>query len=483
MDHNQQVGKNFAWLSIAQFSVRLIGAGFYFFLSYRLREAGLGEYNFISSFVPLWFLFTDFGASSYLYREWAKQRTTKEEVARDFNILFSCCSVITLGVFLSFLGVNYFINREVFLPMVIFFVAMYVAGYVHLTDLNLQANNIFKQTSVRQIIEKVTVAVLGIILLMWHPQVYLLFVAIFISQVLSIFYYLYKRILIRFTFIWDWKRVFDLFKKGIPFMLIGLFTTIYAKIDMTMLRYMGGFSAVGLYGSAYKFLDISTLFSSLFAASTFPVLTSLYERYKMSTEFNDFFYRNLRIIFASSVLIAVFFIFTAPILFRVFFPSSFSPGILVLRILIISQVLVFFSLLFNNLLVVQNNEKKMLFIILSSALLNIVINIYLIPKYSFYGAAWATVIAEVFNLYLLQRFAIWQVNVSYLLKMFAVIIGNAGVLIVLRNYGLLNNLYIGAGILLINLMLLLGTKLIYWSDINLFISPIKNKLNFLWLQE
>jgi O-antigen/teichoic acid export membrane protein len=377
MDEHNQVGKNFAWLSIAQFSVRLIGAAFYFFLSYRLREAGLGEYNFISSFVPLWFLFTDFGASSYLYREWAKQRTSKEEVTRDFNVLFSCCSVITLGVFASFIGVNFFINREVLFPMVIFFIAMYVAGYVHLTDLNLQANNIFKQTSVRQIIEKISVAVLGIILLLWHPQVYLLFVAILISQVLSILYYWYKSILIKFNFIWDWNRVFTLFKKGIPFMLIGLFTTIYAKIDMTMLRYMGGFSAVGLYGSAYKFLDISTLFSSLFAASAFPVLTSLYERYRMSKEFNEFFYRNLRIIFASSVLIAIFFIFTAPILFKIFFPSSFSPGILVLRILIISQVLVFFSLLFNNLLIVQNKEKKMLFIIVSSASLNIILNIHI----------------------------------------------------------------------------------------------------------
>jgi O-antigen/teichoic acid export membrane protein len=203
----------------------------------------------------------------------------------------------------------------------------------------------------------------------------------------------------------------------------------------------------------------------------------------MSKEFNEFFYRNLRIIFASSVLIAIFFIFTAPILFKIFFPSSFSPGILVLRILIISQVLVFFSLLFNNLLIVQNKEKKMLFIIVSSASLNIILNIFLIPKYSFYGAAWATVLAEVFNLYLLQRFAEWEVNLKYLSKMLAVVVANAAVLYEIKNYGLLNNLYIGVILFAVNLILLLSAKLIYWSDINLFIAPIKNKLNFLWLQE
>jgi hypothetical protein len=40
MDYNEQAGKNFAWLSMAQLGIRIFGVAFFVFLSYKLREVG-----------------------------------------------------------------------------------------------------------------------------------------------------------------------------------------------------------------------------------------------------------------------------------------------------------------------------------------------------------------------------------------------------------------------------------------------------------
>ncbi len=483
MDHELQAGKNIAWGAVSQIFLRIFGLVFFVYMTYRLQEAGMGQYGFVTSFVLFWFIVSDFGAGSYLYREWSRGDKKIPEIEKDFNIVFTLRFFISLIVFIPFLIINYYINREVLLPLVLFFITTFFAIFINLADSYLQAISFFKYTTIRTIIEKLTIVVVGGALLYIWPRLEMVFIAMLVAQFVSIAYYSYSVLPFKFRLLFDFARSKELIVKGIPFLLFTFFISIYARIDMVMLRYMADFSAVGWYSAAYKFLEMAGILAvSLYLPAVFPVLSSLYKSADKA-KFAEFFYKSLRIVFSISLLATVAIIFYAPLLVSVFFPETFRPTVLALRILILVHILGTLSLLFNNLLFIQNKEKISLYIIIFSACLNIGLNFVLIPRYSLYGAAWATVIAEAVNLLLLQHFAVWEKDRKLIMRMSLVVLVDSLIMLALKFTGQLNNLYIGTAVILINIAALYMMKLWNMSDIALFINPIRQKFNNIFKSE
>ena len=120
-----------------------------------------------------------------------------------------------------------------------------------------------------------------------------------------------------------------------------------------------------------------------------------------------------------------------------------------------------------------------MYIILFGACLNILLNFFLIPKFSIYGAAWATVIAEVFNLYLLQHFVQWKADLGVVTKMVVFAAANVGLMVFLKQYELLNVLWLGVAVFVINAVLLYWSGLITWLDIK-FLPVLLAKLASFW---
>ena len=478
MDHNLQAGKNFAWMSVAQVMMRVLGLGFFILMSFLLGERGVGQYGFIASFTLFWFLIIDLGAAGHLYRVWSKGKSTLKEVEYDFNIVFTFRLVITLLIFVPFAIVNYYINADVFIPMILFFISTFFAIFLNLSDLYFNSANKFKYSSIRQVIEKFSIVLFGSVLLYLSPRLEMVFIAMLMGQIISLIYYYFFVLPFKFRLVFNWQRAYPLIVKGLPFLLIGFCTSIYNRIDMIMLRYMGSFEAVGLYSTAYRFLELAGIFSAtLFVPSIFPILSSLYNDSKLKDKFLDFFNKSIRILFSSGMFITLFLILFSPILIKMFFPPSFGDSILALRILIMVQVVGSFTVLFSNMLTIQHKEKKGLVIIIISALANVILNIILIPKYSLYGAAWATVLAEVVNLILLQYFVSWKKNIKFILNMFIIVLVNGLILSTMKFSGQLNNIWLSSAVMLINIFVFYKMKLLRKNDIDLFFNPLKLKFN------
>ena len=479
MDHNEQAGKNFAWLSIAQLGTRIFGAAFFIFLSYKLREAGVGEYSFVAAFVPFWFLVVDFGGGGYLFREWTHGKKTRPEIENDFHQLFTLRLLLVSCVAVPFLIVNYYINRQVYGSLILFYISMFLAMFTNLLDLYFQSQNLYRFLATRQVIEKVAAVVFGVLLLLVRPSVDMVFVAILISQVVSIAYYYLTASPFGIKLVLNKDYAKELFFKGLPFLFIGVFSSLYAKIDVTMLRYMTDFESVGYYGAAYKFLDFSFLFASLFVASVYPLLSPLWHDSQKAREFKDFFQKCFRIIFSAGLLVALVLMLAAPLLIKYFFPPTFGPAVLALRILAISQVLAFVSLLLSTLLIIEGREKIGLLVVIFGAVFNIILNFILIPRFGLYGSAWATVIAEAGNLYLLQRYTTWRKPASLMVKVGLLTVCNTAIFFVLKLSGLTNNLYADALVLLTNILILFTVRLLEKQDILLFLNPFIAKFKSL----
>lgn len=483
MNHEEQVGKNFAWGAISQVVTRVFGLAFFIFMSFVLHEKGMGQYNFISSFVVFWFILSDFGVTSYLFREWSKGSMSEEKIKKDFSLVLTLKLIIASFIFIPFLVVNWIFNQDIFLALILYFITFFISLVINQADHYFSSQNNFKFGAIRQFIEKITIIIIGALLLLIFPRVESVFVAMIIAQLISIYYYFSGRFPFGIKVTFDWVRIKELIIKGLPFVFFTLFVSLYSRVDMVMLKFMEGFEAVGLYGTAYKIFDVANIFPAvLFLPAVFPVLSRIVDS-RDHEKFLEFINRLIRILFSFSIVISLFFVIYAPFIINWFFPDSFTPSVLAMRILILVLVISSLSLLFNNILIIQNKEKVVLKIVAFSCLVNVILNFILITKYSFYGAAWATVFAEVVNLLLLQYYAVWNKNYRMIGKMLGLTFLIAICLSVFKYIGLTNNVLVGSIFLLVTVLSILFLKLLSREDMEMFYLPIKNKFNSIFFNQ
>jgi O-antigen/teichoic acid export membrane protein len=481
MDYEEQAAKNLTWVSIAQTILRVFGLAFFILLSFLLGEKGVGEYSFVSSFVVLWFIFIDFGMVGFLYREWSKQKDNLEVMQKDFNLVFTIRIILIFFIFLFFSIFNYFFNKDLLLPLTFLFLSVFIGTILDLMDVYFKSVNLFKYLAIRQIIEKIISVVLGVIFLLINRDITSVFFAIFLGHLVALVYYIkIKKLPFNISLYFNKQRSLYLIKRGLPFLFIALFASLYNRIDMTMLKFMDNIESVGFYSVAYRFFDFISLFPAiLFIPSIFPVLSVLYEKNGLTEKFNLFFDRAFRIIFSISFVLSLATFFFSPFLVVLFFPDSFFKSVLAIRILTSAHIFATVALLFNSLLAIQEKEKIVLRIVGFSAVLNIFLNFLFIPKYSFYGAAWATLITEVINLFLLQFYLDWKKNLKIIFNMVNIIMLNTLIIVFLHTFGLIDNLLILSVIILLNIIFLFKLRLLNKNDIIFILKPLRSKLNFI----
>jgi O-antigen/teichoic acid export membrane protein len=74
--------------------------------------------------------------------------------------------------------------------------------------------------------------------------------------------------------------------------------------------------------------------------------------------------------------------------------GGFSEAALVLRILVFALAFIFFGNFFNSVLIAGNLQKRLMLVLGFAAVTNIGLNLVLIPRFSYYGAAGVSVLTE-----------------------------------------------------------------------------------------
>jgi len=98
-------------------------------------------------------------------------------------------------------------------------------------------------------------------------------------------------------------------------------------------------------------------------------------------------------------------IFLAPKIIYSFYPLDFAPSVLAFQILILTAGIIFLYRPFYDAMIVLNQQAKTFWITIAGAVTNVTLNLILIPKYSLYGAATATVITNLLILLIIIFYA------------------------------------------------------------------------------
>jgi len=214
-----------------------------------------------------------------------------------------------------------------------------------------------------------------------------------------------SRSLVKFGWRFDWKIWKEIFQLSWPLLLTIVSNLIYLKADIFLLSLLATPGEVGIYGAAYKVVDILVSLPFMFAGLMLPILVSYY-----SSSLKDKFTSTLQTMFdvtglAAWPLLAGGFVLASPIMVAVAGPDFIVSGY-ILRILLLAIVAVYFSCAFTHAIISLEKQRTLIIYYLITAISSIPIYLILIKTYGYYGAAWGTVFSEV----LICVFAWWRLR-------------------------------------------------------------------------
>ena len=189
-------------------------------------------------------------------------------------------------------------------------------------------------------------------------------------------------------------------KEGFPLVLMTLAVSIYHRIDQVMLHNMSGDVVLGPYVIAVQLTELFSALPVALMASLFPALA---QGATDDARFNRYLSETYRFLLVFAFAACATIIPIARPVVELFYGKQYLPTANLLIVLVWSEVPVFFGVVLGAGLVAKGQQKYMPYGAVAGAIVNVLLNVALIPRYGALGASWATVIsysiAGVFSLF------------------------------------------------------------------------------------
>ncbi len=179
--------------------------------------------------------------------------------------------------------------------------------------------------------------------------------------------------------------------EGVGFSIAASTTSVYNDIDKAMLSRYGMTAANGIYSMAYRVVDISCAPIRSLQSAAFPRFCQLGRDGALGSI--HFTRKLLAKTLPFSVLVAGIMFFTAPVIpFLV--GKSFANSVSALQWLCLLPIFRSLHLGAGDTLTGAGYQRYRTAAQLTAAGLNFLLNLWLIPRYSWHGAAWASLITD-----------------------------------------------------------------------------------------
>lgn len=359
-----------------------------------LSVAQFGRLAFVLSLVTLVSVFADLGIGRLSIKGLLDGDREPAAFAGTLIVLRAVMATVTYGCAVAFVAVAGY-PREVLTATVVAGVALLIATPSHAVESVFQAHfrlrsvavaNVAGQLSQLALTAAIAVAVGGSVV--WFAVPALVGeVVIFSWKLVAV-----RRIQpLRLNV--DWATWRELLVEAAPLAAGSIMATFYYRLDSVMLSKLDTFSAVAIYNVAYKFVDIVHYLPS---ALMVPVLAMLVRSWPHDmNRFGETFHRAFTILVLACVLVAVEFLVFARPLIAMLYGREYAAGANAARLVVMAQCIGAFGTLAFTVLVAMGRNRLYPIVTLIGLVVNVGLNLLLIPAASYSGAATATLITEV----------------------------------------------------------------------------------------
>jgi O-antigen/teichoic acid export membrane protein len=395
MSSSGRIARNTTLLTGALVFQKVLSFFYFAYISRQLGSENIGKYVWALSFAGIFALFIEFGLGPVLTREIARNYDkAKDYLSSVLGIKLIFSVVTVLAIILSAIAMG----RDSLTMQIIF----YAVAIVVLDSFTFSFYAIFRAYQ-KLHFEAVGLTIYQIIIVgVGFAGIALGFSVtgvVFAVLLGSVFNFTYSLSLILFKAKLHPKIRLEksvvtlLLKIAIPFAIAGIFYKVNGEIDKVLLGVMAGDKYVGWYSIASKFNMSLTFIPGAFATSFFPAMSRYFVTSK--SELAHTFEKAMIYLMAVSLPIAAgSFVLAETIILKLYGPA-FSASIIAFQIMISGLVFVFLNYPVGNFLNACNKQKLNTINMGIATLINVIINVLLIPKYTYIGASIAAVSSAV----------------------------------------------------------------------------------------
>jgi len=385
-----RVAKNTGIVIAGDVIFRIISLFIIIYLARYLGTVGFGKYSFVFAYLAFFGIISDLGFQTILVREMARDESNASKLignAYVIRLILTMLAIVLSMVVITLM--SYPVDTTTYI-----YIAAFTLLFMSFSDLYatiFQANLRMEYN----IIAKLTFKVLSAALIFWiifshGTLMQVMIVMVFSEMVKTLINFLFSRKFVRPQFEIDFSLWKYLFKESMPIALSNVIWIIYYQIDMVMLSPMMGDAAVGIYSAAHKLFEPFSLIPHAFMISLFPIMSSSFKSSK------DRLMRIYKLSFGYLLIIALpIAIGTALLSEKIIllvYGTPFADSATALQILILALVFIFVNSVLMYILTSMNKQKLNTLSTGLCAIVNITLNLILIPILSYNGAAIATVV-------------------------------------------------------------------------------------------
>lgn len=352
-----------------------------------------GLFSYAQSFVALFSILATLGLDGIVIRELIKNQSLKYELMGTvFALKFIGALLVLVFIYLStFISGN---NDEI--NTLIFIIASAtIFQSFNIIDFYFQSKVQSKFVVFSNVISLFLSSVVKVYLILSDaPLVAFAWVVLFDSLVLALgFIYFYLRSTLTIQ-IWQFKfqTAISLLRDSGFLILSGFVIIVYMKIDQVMIHYMLGSESVGQYAAAVRLSEAWYFIPMVVCASLFPAIINAKQKSEL------LYYNRLQKLYDLmawiAIAIAIPMMFLSDWLIVTLYGEHYAQAAGVLVIHIWAAVFVFLGVASSKWFIAENLQKYSFYRTLAGAVLNVILNLFLIPRYGIYGAAFATLIAQ-----------------------------------------------------------------------------------------
>lgn len=394
MSSTRTIVRNTAFLFAAQIALRVVNPIFNIFIVRQLGDAEFGEYSVLLTWVTVFSVLGDMGVAQYMTREISRDREGAMHLFWDVTALRFILAVIAslttiggailLGYDSRFILAAVIYCASYFLQAVIVPLAGILSGYERLDIV-----------SVLSVIGQLIYIAAGIIALMVSDSYLWLVGASLVNMpvmILALWQIVRRYKMSPPPFRLHPRSWWRLVRAGFPFGINQVSLTVAYRFDTLLLNNFVTTQVIGWYNASYNLSRALTTFTAAFSMALVPTLAREYGSNPETVRM--WYYRSFRLLLFIGLPIAVGGMLLADKIIPFLYGWEFQAASIAFAILVWDTLLLMYTSLGGNIAQAIGKESAAARIFAVEAIINLVLNIILIPHYGMIAAAFNTVATE-----------------------------------------------------------------------------------------
>ncbi len=406
-------------------------------------NASYGEYFVLFNFSFLLNILLDFGLTNFNNKNIAQHTHL---LSKHFSKMLSLKFMLGLLYITITLAVGFFIlgfEVRYIKLLVILCINNFFLSFILFLRSNLLALHLFRLDSIMSVLDRVImILILGILILHLFGLsvdvmnfVYAQTIGYGLTALIGFLVVLNKTHTFKLN--WDWAFNRMILKKSFPFAILVLLMTFYNRLDSVMIERILpgnlGKEQSGIYAKAFRLLDAANMIAYLFSVQLLPLFSRML---KNNENIEKIVKLSFTLLLTPALIVSVSSLFYAERFCELLYKGN-SEGYQLLALLMSCFTAISVTYIFGTLLTANGNLRYLNLMAISGILINLLLNLVLIPRYYALGSAIASVVTQ-FLTCLIQVFISYKVfkfhvNKRLLISLVLFITG-----IVFANYFTLN---------------------------------------------